>query len=61
MRTPLSFNSFSLLQRYRAIDPDRPKTESSEMSGADHLEWESVKEKLIKAGTVERLVVITVE
>lgn len=42
--------------RYRAIDPDRPKTESTEMSGADHLEWESVKEKLIKAGTVERLV-----
>ncbi|CAO4385022.1 unnamed protein product [Caenorhabditis nigoni] len=42
--------------RYRAIDPDRPKTESTEMSSADHLEWESVKEKMIKAGTVERLV-----
>ncbi|ULT81703.1 hypothetical protein L3Y34_011582 [Caenorhabditis briggsae] len=42
--------------RYRAIDPDRPKTENTEMSSADHLEWESVKEKMIKAGTVERLV-----
>ncbi|CAI5454136.1 unnamed protein product [Caenorhabditis angaria] len=45
--------------RYRAIDPDQPRSaETSEMSanGADHLEWESVKEKVVKAGTVERLV-----
>ncbi|CAB3400054.1 unnamed protein product [Caenorhabditis bovis] len=45
-----------LRKRYRAIDPDRPKTEPVEMTGADHLEWESVKEKIIKAGSVERLV-----
>lgn len=41
--------------RYRVIDPDRPHVETGEMA-ADHLEWESVKEKVIKAGTVERLV-----
>ncbi|CAD6187376.1 unnamed protein product [Caenorhabditis auriculariae] len=41
--------------RYRAIDPDRPQEEAAEMA-ADHLEWESVKERVIKAGTIERLV-----
>uniref|UniRef100_A0A1I7W6S6 Transmembrane protein n=1 Tax=Heterorhabditis bacteriophora TaxID=37862 RepID=A0A1I7W6S6_HETBA len=49
------FKILLIFQRYRAIDPDRQHL-SSEM-GADHLQWESVKERIIKAGTVEKLVV----
>lgn len=41
--------------RYRAIDPDRPQLQYP-CPGSDHLQWESVKERVIKAGTVEKLV-----
>ncbi|KAK5983191.1 N-terminal Ras-GEF domain-containing protein [Trichostrongylus colubriformis] len=41
--------------RYRAIDPDRPQLQCP-CPGSDHLQWESVKERVIKAGTVEKLV-----
>ncbi|CAI4224959.1 unnamed protein product [Auanema sp. JU1783] len=40
--------------RYRPIDPDRQPVDQD--MGADHLQWESVKERVIKAGTVEKLV-----
>ncbi|XGW35594.1 hypothetical protein V3C99_019085 [Haemonchus contortus] len=43
------------MQRYRAIDPDRPQLQCP-CPGSDHLQWESVKERVIKAGTVEKLV-----
>ncbi|KAL6724897.1 hypothetical protein Aduo_019743 [Ancylostoma duodenale] len=41
--------------RYRAIDPDRPQLQCP-CPGSDHLQWESVKERVIKAGTMEKLV-----
>ncbi|KAE9413252.1 hypothetical protein Angca_003772, partial [Angiostrongylus cantonensis] len=41
--------------RYRAIDPDRPQLHCP-CPGSDHLQWESVKERVIKAGTIEKLV-----
>ncbi|VDM75426.1 unnamed protein product [Strongylus vulgaris] len=41
--------------RYRAIDPDRPQLQCP-CPGSDHLQWESVKERVIKAGTIEKLV-----
>ncbi|KAJ1357020.1 hypothetical protein KIN20_015039 [Parelaphostrongylus tenuis] len=41
--------------RYRAIDPDRPQLHCPS-PGSDHLQWESVKERVIKAGTIEKLV-----
>ncbi|CAJ0956501.1 unnamed protein product, partial [Mesorhabditis belari] len=54
-------------KRYRPIDPDRVGVNGSpaEMTNgngcvqngvSDHLQWESVKERVIKAGTVEKLV-----
>ncbi|PAV58040.1 hypothetical protein WR25_18807 [Diploscapter pachys] len=46
--------------RYRPIDPDRqlpPADTSLEgMTSSDHLQWESVKERHIKAGTLDKLV-----
>lgn len=45
-------------QRYRPLDPDRTQTVSGDSDmGTDHLQWESVKERVIKAGSVEKLVV----
>ncbi|KAF8384684.1 rgl-1, partial [Pristionchus pacificus] len=45
--------------RYRPLDPDKQPL-SSEMAGGggatDHLQWESVKERHIKAGTLDKLV-----
>ncbi|KJH48789.1 RasGEF domain protein [Dictyocaulus viviparus] len=46
---------FDGVPRYRTIDPDRPHLQCS-CPGSDHLQWESVKERVIKAGTVEKLI-----
>uniref|UniRef100_A0A914XHU1 Ral guanine nucleotide dissociation stimulator-like 1 n=1 Tax=Plectus sambesii TaxID=2011161 RepID=A0A914XHU1_9BILA len=41
-------NSCQGVSQYRSIDPDRPDDN-------DHLQWETVKERVIKAGTLDRL------
>jgi ral guanine nucleotide dissociation stimulator-like 1 len=41
------------LQHYRSIDPDKPDE-------SDHLQWETVKERVIKAGSLDRLLEVLV-
>uniref|UniRef100_A0A914R8D2 Uncharacterized protein n=1 Tax=Parascaris equorum TaxID=6256 RepID=A0A914R8D2_PAREQ len=44
------------LQRYRSIDPDNQLLDTSD-STEDHLQWETIRERVIRAGSIEKLVV----
>uniref|UniRef100_A0A914ZFC8 Ral guanine nucleotide dissociation stimulator-like 1 n=4 Tax=Parascaris univalens TaxID=6257 RepID=A0A914ZFC8_PARUN len=48
-------SGYENIPRYRSIDPDNQLLDTSD-STEDHLQWETIRERVIRAGSIEKLV-----